>query len=347
MKNRINLSKFNIRTDLVIDNEIKDNYINKKKINDNILVTSINVNDELGIELNKKAGNYITIEFEDATNYEDSKEVIKILNNELSNLLRKKKIKDTDSCLVLGLGNRFSTADSLGPITLDKIMITRHLFKLNTNVKEGIREVSGISPGVMANTGIETSDIIESLITKIKPSFLIVIDALASSSIERINKTIQITDTGIHPGSGIGNNRKEISYDTIGIPVIAIGVPTVVESSILVSDTIDYIFSHISYIKNNYDTNKLTFGHRDTKKYLEVLKQQNLNNEEKKELSGILGSLDEQKKKELIVEVLNSINYNMIVTPKEIDFLIDKLSVIIASAINKCLHKSVTNDVIM
>lgn len=347
MKNRINLSNFNVRTDLVIDNKIKDSYIDKKKISDGILVTNIDVNDELGLELNKKVGSYITIEFEDITNYEDSKELIEVLNNELSNLLRKKKIKDRDTCLVLGLGNRFSTADSLGPITLDKIMITRHLFKLNTNVKEGIREVSGISPGVMANTGIETSDIIESLITKIKPNFLIVIDALASSSIERINKTIQITDTGIHPGSGIGNNRKEISYDTIGIPVIAIGVPTVVESSILVSDTIDYIFSHISYIKNNYEANKLMIGHRDTKKYLEVLKQQNLNEEEKKELSGILGSLDEEKKKELIVEVLNSINYNMIVTPKEIDFLIDKLSVVIASAINKCLHKSVTDDVVM
>ena len=347
MKNRINLSTFNIRTDLVIDNEIKDNHIDKKRINDNISVININVNNELGIELNKKVGNYITIEFSDATNYEDSKEIIEVLNNELIKLLRKKKIKDTDTCLVLGLGNRFSTADSLGPITLDKIMITRHLFKLNTNVKEGIREVSGISPGVMANTGIETFDIIDSLISKIKPNFLMVIDALASSSIERINKTIQITDTGIHPGSGIGNNRKEISYDTIGIPVIAIGVPTVVESSTLVSDTINYIFSHISYIKNNYDINKLTFFHRDTKKYLEVLKQQNLNNEEKKELSGILGSLDEEKKRELIVEVLNSINYNMIVTPKEIDFLIDKLSIIIASAINKSLHKSVTNNIFL
>lgn len=347
MKNRINLSNFNVRTDLVIDNEIKDSYIDKVRITDSILVTNIDVNDELGIELNKKVGSYITIEFEDASNYEDNKELIEVLNNELGKLLKKKKIKDIDTCLVLGLGNRFSTADSLGPITLDKVMVTRHLFKLNTDVKEGIREVSGISPGVMANTGIETFDIIESLISKIRPDFLIVIDALASSSIERINKTIQITDTGIHPGSGIGNNRKEISFDTIGIPVIAIGVPTVVESSILVNDTIDYIFSHISYIKNNYDTNKLTFGHRNTKKYLELLKRQNLNSDEKKELSGILGSLDDEKKKELISEVLNSIDYNMIVTPKEIDFLIDKLSVVIASAINRCLHKSVTDDFTM
>ena len=344
MKNRIDLGKYNIRTDLVIDNEIKDSYINKKQINDNILVTNIDVNIELGLELNKKPGSYITVEFEDITNYEDEQEVMKILSEELSCLLRKKGIKDDDTCLVLGLGNRSSTADSLGPMTLDKVMITRHLFILDTNVKEGIREVSGISPGVMANTGIETYDIIDSLVSKIKPDFLIVIDALASSSIERINKTIQITDTGIHPGSGIGNNRKEISFDTIKVPVIAIGVPTVVESAILVNDTIDYIFQHISYIKANYETNKLTFGHRDGKKYLETLKKHNLKEDEKKDLSGILGTLDENKKRELIEEVLNSINYNMIVTPKEIDFLIDKLSYIIAGSINNSLHKCVNGD---
>ena len=343
MKNRINLENFNIRTDLVIDTKIKGNYLDKKKINDNITITNIEVNDELAKELNKKEGSYITIEFEDITNYEDRKEVTKILSDELKKLLQKKKIKEHDSCLVLGLGNRLSTPDSLGPITLDKVMITRHLFILNTNIKEGIREVSGLSPGVMANTGIETYDIITSLTNKIKPKFLIVIDALASSSIERINKTIQITDTGIHPGSGIGNNRKEISYDKIGIPVIAIGVPTVVESSILVNDTIDYVFQHISYIKSNFETNKLTFGHRNSKKYLETLKQHNLNNQEKKELSGILGTLDDNKKKELIYEVLNSINYNMVVTPKEIDFLIDKLAEVISSAINNSLHNAITD----
>ncbi len=223
-------------------------------------------------------------------------------------------------------------------------MVTRHLFTLQTNVKKGIRPVAALSPGVMACTGIETYDIITSLVQKIKPKFLIVIDALASSSIERINKTIQITDTGIHPGSGIGNNRQEISNDTIGIPVIAIGVPTVVESSILVNDTIDYIFKHLSYIKNNYDTNKLIFGHRNSKKYLNSIQSQNLSNEEKKEISGILGTLEDEQKKELIYEVLNSINYNMIVTPKEIDFLIDKLSEVISSAINQSLHTAVTES---
>lgn len=342
MKNRIDLSKTNVRTDLVIDNEIKDSYIDKLQINDNIFVTRIDVNEDLSHELNKKIGSYITIEFDDITNHEDNIEVSEILTKELKTLLEKKKISNKDNCLVLGLGNRFSTADSLGPVTLDKIMVTRHLFIMNTDVKAGIREVSAISPGVMANTGIETYDIITSLVERINPRFLIVIDALASSSIERINKTIQITDTGIHPGSGIGNNRKEISLDTIGIPVIAIGVPTVVESSIIVSDTINYIFKHLSYIKDHYETNKLIVTHRDRKKYLETIKNSNLSDNEKQEVSGILGTMTEEKKKELIYEVLNSINYNMIVTPKEIDFLIDKLSEVISKAINSSLHEDVT-----
>lgn len=342
MKNRIDLSHFDIRTDLVIDNNITDNHIEKKKVNDNIQITTIQVNDELSKDLNKKPGNYITIEFADVTNHEDKIEIEKCLEQELSHLLSKKGIRATDSCFILGLGNRFSTADSLGPITLDKIMVTRHLFVLDTNVKEGIRSVAALSPGVMANTGIETCDIITSLVQKISPNFLIVIDALASSSIDRINRTIQITDTGIHPGSGIGNNRQEISFDTIGIPVIAIGVPTVVESSIIVSDTIDYIFKHLSYIKDHYESNKLIIGHRDSKKYLESIREANLSDEEKQEVSGILGTMTVEKKKELIYEVLNSINYNMIVTPKEIDFLIDKLSEVIANAINRSLHQEVT-----
>lgn len=343
MKNRIDLSKFNIRTDLVIDKKLEKNNLNKEIINDNISITTVNVNKDLAQELEKKCGIYITIEFKDVTNHEDKKEIESCLAQQLRNLLQKLEIKNNDECLILGLGNRLSTADSLGPITLDKIMVTRHLFTLNTNVKEGIRPVATISPGVMANTGIETYDIITSLVKKIKPKFLIVIDALASSSIERINKTIQITDTGIHPGSGIGNNRKEISSNTLGIPVIAIGVPTVVESSIIVSDTIEYLFKHLAYIKNNFDSNKLVYGHRNGNKYLKTIQDHTLSEEEKKELSGILGTLDETQKKELVSEVLSSIDYNMIVTPKEIDFLIDKLSEVIASAINNSLHTEI-ND---
>lgn len=341
MKNRINLSNFNIHTDLVIDNEINNNYLSRKKINDNINIVSIDVNNEISHKLNKKKGLYITIEFSDITNHEDKLEIEENLVIELKKLMAKNKIKDSDEGLIIGLGNRFSTADSLGPKTVDKILVTRHLFELNTNVKTGIRCISGISPGVMANTGIETFDIIMGIIKKIKPKFVIVIDALASSSIDRINKTIQLTDTGIHPGSGIGNNRKEISFEKIGVPVIAIGVPTVVESSIIVSDTIYYLFKHLSYIKDNFDANKLIFS-RDSS-YIDKIKNQEMDIKEKENLSGIIGTLSEEEKLDLTREVLNSINYNLIVTPKEIDFLIDNLSEVISNSINKSLHNAL-ND---
>ena len=164
---------------------------------------------------------------------------------------------------------------------------------------------------------------------------------MCASSVERLNKTIQITDTGIHPGSGVGNNRKEISKEVLGIPVIAIGVPTVVDASTIVNDTINYLFMHLSYLKNNFEENKLIvkrFGN-----YLEKIKKSNLNDEDKEIIGGIIGNLNDEDKKRLINEVLDSINYNLIVTPKEIDFLIDKLSDLISSSINNALHNNVNN----
>lgn len=343
MKNRIDLSKYQVRTDLIIENIDKDlnkDNINTKVINDDLKVTTINVDDKLMGKLNKKVGTYITIEFEDITNHEDRVMVEELFVEQVRLLIDKLGISDDDTCLVLGLGNKNSTADSLGPLVVDKILVTRHLFELGTNVKEGIRSVAAISPGVMATTGIETYDVIISIIDKIKPKFLIVIDSLASSSIDRINKTIQLTDTGIHPGSGVGNNRREISLDTIGIPVIAIGVPTVVESTIIVNDTINYLFKHLSYIKNNYQMNKLIFTHN--KDYLDNVSD-DLSLDEKKEISGMLGELSEEDKRNLISEVLTSLDYNMIVTPKEIDFLIDNLGKVLAKGIDKSLHKAIEN----
>ena len=215
------------------------------------------------------------------------------------------------------------------------------MFLLSANVKNGMRSVSAITPGVMGSTGIETIDIINGVIDKVKPKFIIVIDSLCASSVERLNKTIQITDTGIHPGSGVGNNRKEISKDVLNIPVIAIGVPTVVDASTIVNDTINYLFMHLSYLKNNYEENKLVvkrFGN-----YLDKIKNNTLSNEEKELIGGIIGNLSDEDKKRLIEELLESINYNLIVTPKEIDFLIDKLSFLLSSSINNALHKDVSN----
>ena len=342
MGNKINLSKYNIRTDLIVD--IIDNNSNINKETDNyegVKITRVEVEKDMEEELNKKKGTYITIEFDDVTNYEDREKIGKCFENEIKKLLNKLNIKDDDDCLIIGLGNEKSTPDALGPLSIKNILVTRHLFILNTNHKEGIRCVSAVIPDVMGNTGIETSDIIKSIVNTIKTKFIITIDALASSSINRLNKTIQMTDTGIHPGSGIGNSRKEINKDTIGVPVIAIGVPTVVESSIIVNDTIKYLLKHISYIKNNFSKSKLTYTKFGN--YLDKIKNSDLSTDEKKEILGMIGELSEEDKLSLINEVLTSINYNLMVTNTEIDYLILKLSEIIANSLNNALHRQISH----
>ena len=192
----------------------------------------------------------------------------------------------------------------------------------------------------MSTTGLESSTILKAIIDISNPDFVIVIDALAARSINRINKTIQITDTGIHPGSGIGNNRLEISKKTLNKPIIAIGIPTVVSSSTIVSDTIEYLYKHISYIKNNEATHKLSINHTN---YRNKLKDNDLSKEERINLLGLFGSLSDTESKDLINEVLNNTTLNYIVTPTEIDFLIDKLSKLLSSAINETLHNNSTN----
>ena len=324
--NNIDLRKYHLRTDLIIENN--DATHQKETIN-GIEVTS-----------SKKDGNYVTISFEDITNYESREKVGKVLEDILKKIIKDNHIKEEDECLIIGLGNIKSTPDSLGVKVINDILITKHLFKFGT-VKDGIRKVSSFTPGVMANTGLESSNIIKAIIKEEKPKFIIVIDALASLSIDRINKTIQITDTGIHPGSGIGNNRKEISKNTIGIPVIAIGVPTVVSSTTIVYDTIEYLFKHISYIKDHESINKLTFT--KSKNYKNKIKEQKLTTEEQNTLLGLFGTLNNLEKRSLINEVLTDINLDLIVTPSEIDFLIDKLSNLIASSINNALHKEINN----
>lgn len=335
---RIDLKNVNIHTDLVIE-QINDKKLIKEEVINNIKISRV-VMDKNNL-LNKKEGNYITIELTDITNYEDRENVGKVLVNEIKDILNKNNIKDNYECLVIGLGNKKSTPDALGPMVIDNILVTRHLFELNADVKEGIRKVSAIIPGVMGNTGIETIDIIKGIVANVKPKFIIVIDSLCASSIERLNKTIQLTDTGIHPGSGIGNMRKEISKDTLGIPVIAIGVPTVVESVTIVNDTLEYMFMHLNYLKNNYETSKLVVKRNNN--YLDKIKSSKVSNEDKEILGGIIGSLDEEKKKDLISEVLNNINYNLIVTPKEIDFIIEKLANVISNSINNAINREVDN----
>ena len=344
MLNNIDLSKYNVHTDLAIDNiNLLNEHIKTiEEINDNVKVTKINLADIESKKINKKKGIYTTIEFKDITDFQNREIVGKTLQTEIEKILKYKNIDKMASGLIVGLGNPKSTPDALGSLTINNILVTRHLFLLNTKVKKGIKNISAFTPGVMGETGIETKDLIESIINIVKPSFLIVIDSLKASSVDRVNKTIQITDTGIHPGSGVGNTRKEISEQTLKIPVIAIGVPTVVDVSTIVSDTIDMLLNHLSYIKNNFAKNKLIV--KQFSNYKDKIKNSNnLTEEEKKYLLGALGELDEDKKRALFEEVLNRFNYNLIVTPKEIDYLIEKLSDIISSALNNALHPSINN----
>lgn len=326
---KIDTKSLNIRTDLVIE---QDTFTpaTKETINNVNIIKTID-----------KDNVYITLEFDDITDYEERENVGSVLENEIKKLLVHENIKDTDEVLIVGLGNRMSTPDALGPKTIDDIVITRHLYELNLDVKKGMRSVSALSFGVLGSTGIETTDIIKGVIEKIKPKLLITVDSLCARNVERLNKTIQLTNTGIHPGSGIGNYRKELTKKSLSIPVIAIGVPTVVTSSTIVSDTIDYLFMHINYIKNNYETNKLVVKRFNN--YLNKIKENKIDQKEKEYLGGILGSLSDQDKYNLINEVLNSINYNLIVTPKEVDFLIEKLSNVISSSLNNALHKEIDN----
>ena len=338
MNKEIDLSKYQLRTDLAIDEiseKIKLKGVKSKvEIQNNVKITEVILDNEN--DLGRKKGKYITLEFEDITDRENNDAVKEILITNLKKIL---KIKKDSLGLIIGLGNDKSTADSLGPLTVNNIIVTNHIFLLD-NLSDNYKRICAINPGVMGETGIETSDIIEGVIDKIKPDYLIVIDSLASKSIERLNKTIQLTDTGIHPGSGIGNKRKEISFETLNIPVIAIGVPTVVDAAVIVSDTINFIYKNYELNKsfNSNPKSRFTFNNVN---YLKSNIEEN--KEEKERLLGLIGTLNDEELQILLYEVLNPVGYNLMVTPKEIDFVIQKLSKLISDALNNAIH-SIDNN---
>ena len=278
----IDLSKYRIRTDLIVEHlsNIKD-YKRYEEVYDDIKIETIELDKDRAKIIDKKEGIYKTIYFDDVTDENNFAKLLDVTIKAIKDLLNSINIKDSDSVLIIGLGNRKATPDALGPLTIDSIKITRQIVELGLPLDKKYRVISSIIPGVMGTTGIETKEIIEGVIDKVKPSFLIVIDALAASSLERINKTIQLTDTGIHPGSGLLNNRFEISKETLGLPVIAIGIPTVVDATTIVSNTINYIFRHFSYEKENIDNKKLKLVPTINRNYKDHDKT--LNKEERKE----------------------------------------------------------------
>ena len=306
---------FNFRTDLAVERTNMYRKANKletidgieteeQQINDKISVSRVKITNENGEQaIGKPKGTYTTIDFKQfkIAESEDIEKASEVLSQELKNIIDSHITKQED-ILVVGLGNIYVTPDALGPKVINEIDVTRHIIKyLPQYIDENARPVTAIAPGVLGTTGIETLEILKGVVDNIKPKLLIVIDALASRSIERISSTIQIADTGIVPGAGVGNTRKEISKNTLGIPVIAIGIPTVVESAVLVNDCLDIFIGKL---------------------------------QEEAKSNVFLNQLKEQDNYESIKEALNPQDYNMIVTPKEIDELIENMKDVVAKGIN-------------
>lgn len=364
MNENIDLSLYSIRTDLAIEaremvladkegtvqqgenlSQIEGVIIKEKDVND-IKISLVEISGEGAKQLNKKAGRYLSLEVQGIRQQDTTlqQQVEEIFAKEFAHFLEGTGIKKDASCLVVGLGNWNVTPDALGPMVCENLLITRHLYQLQPeNVEEGYRSVSSLVPGVMGLTGIETSDIIFGVVEKTKPDFVIAIDALAARSIERVNSTIQVSDTGIHPGSGVGNKRKELSKETLGVPVIAIGVPTVVDAVSITSDTIDYILKHFG--KELKEGNRpsralapagMTFGKR------KKLTEEDLPEEKHRQtFLGMIGTLEEEEKRKLIYEVLSPLGHNLMVTPKEVDVFIEDMANLIASGLNAALHSNV------
>lgn len=198
----------------------------------NMQITHVTIKDETAAQtLGKPIGKYVTIETKNMGNKDANNisEIAGVLAEELKQVYH---VRNEDTILIIGLGNQAITPDSVGPKTVREVLVTRHLFEYVPDVMdERMCRVSAIAPGVLGTTGIETGEIVFGLVEKIKPNLVIAIDALVSLHAQRVAKTIQMTDTGIHPGSGVGNNRKALSKETLGVPVIAIGVPTILDTT--------------------------------------------------------------------------------------------------------------------
>lgn len=309
-------NKINFRTDLALerrdlykkanrlDKEIDGIETEEEENGPRIKTARVRVLDENGAQaIGKPIGNYITIDIQKlkVATEEDIQESAEVLAKELRGLLEK-HAAPKDEILVVGLGNQYVTPDALGPKVINDIDVTRHILTYMPQVlSKDTRPVSAISPGVLGTTGIETLEILKGIVDNVHPKLLIVIDALASRSIERISSTIQLADTGITPGAGVGNTRKDLSKETLGVPVIALGIPTVVDAATIAADSLDLFIQKL---------------------------QEDANSNE------FLNNLQEEDKYEMIKQVLVPEDYNFIVTPKEIDDLIENMSSIVARGIN-------------
>lgn len=307
-----------IRTDLALEateiceeqSTALDGVVVDTKELEDCTVTTVEIINETGSKImNKEIGKYITLEsdlmkFDD----DDSREkVINYLKDELIDIFGTDQSKRT---LVIGLGNWNITSDALGPRAVSKTLVTRHIFKnYNKDYDDDFSEVAALSPGVMGITGIETVEIVKSIVDKIKPDRVVAIDALASRKMDRVNATIQISTGGIAPGGGVGNKRKALDKSYLGVDVIAIGVPTVVDAATLTIDVLDLAIDNLMEVS-----------------------------EESSGFYTMLKKLKEEEKYQLIKDSLDPYDKNLIVTPKDIDETIENLAIIISEGLNRSLH---------
>ncbi len=308
----------NIRTDLALElreiceeksTSLEGVCVDTKQLKD-CIITTVEIINETGSKImNKEIGKYITLE-SDLIKFDDDESrntVINYLKDELIDIFGRDKNKKT---LVIGLGNENIISDALGPRTVSKTLVTRHIFKnYNKDYDDDFTEVSALSPGVMGTTGIETVEIVKSIVDKIKPDRVVAIDSLASRKMERVNTTIQISTGGIAPGGGVGNKRKALNKDYLGVDVIAIGVPTVVDAATLTIDVLDLAIKNLMSVSD-----------------------------EGSKFYNMLEKLQQEEKYQLIKDSLDPYDKNLIVTPKDIDQSIENLAIIISEGLNKSLH---------
>lgn len=266
---------------------------------DGIMVTRVFIDTkEAAQELGKSVGAFVTIDAPKLTENDPvyREKVEQILHTELSGLTA--ELKQGDTVLIIGLGNRTITPDALGPLVVDKVAVSRHVTQyLPELVDERVRPVCAIAPGVLGVTGIETGEVVLGLVEKVKPALVIAIDALASRSTDKISTSVQLTDTGVQPGSGLGNGRMQLTKETLGVPVIAIGVPTVVHASTISQDAVSLLLNEMG---------------------------------EKEENSAQLV--------DLVGKVVSEKIGPLVVTPKDIDCIIDRSAELLATGIDMALH---------
>ncbi len=315
---------WNMRTDLALEaqemymesnpsQKQADGVIIRRSRQKDVLITHVEITNKKGEQaLGKPCGRYITLESNSIQSMDPviSESISLLLKQQLMELYHLTK---EDKVLVVGLGNWNITPDALGPKVISEIMVTKHLIDyIPEHIDKKLRPVCAISPGVLGITGLETGDIIKGIVDKIAPSLVIAIDALASRNSDRISSTIQLTDTGIHPGSGVGNKRSGLNSETLGVPVIAIGVPTVVEAVCVANDILKNLLNSL---------------YAETKEH--------------RAIQAFLKTLMDAERYELLKSVVNEKQGEMLVTPKEIDSVISHISKVIANGINLSLHEGI------